>query len=80
MPMTRTDLQRIVDELPDDKIDIAAQLLEAYDRGDRALVSMLLAPEVEAEPWELEALREAEQMNDGKTYTLEEVRRELGFP
>jgi hypothetical protein len=56
--MTRNQLHQLVDELTDDQIDVPAELLEAYLRDDRAMVSLLTAPSSPPEPDELAALAE----------------------
>ncbi len=55
--MSRSELHRIVDELPEEQIDAAAELLDAYRRGDRLLVQLLLAPEDDATPDEIGHLK-----------------------
>ena len=50
--MTRTELHQIFDELPEEEVDSAAEVLDAYRRGDRTLIQLLTAPVVLAEPAE----------------------------
>ena len=44
--------QASVDELPEEEVDSAAEVFDAYRRGDRALIQLLTAPVVLAEPAE----------------------------
>jgi len=59
--MTRSELHQLVDQLPEDEVDPAAELLDAYRRGDRVLIRLLTAPVVPAEPDELCRSRRAER-------------------
>ncbi len=75
----REALHRLVEELPDEDIELARRYLEALRRG---AVSDL-------EAWlddtpltydERQAVREArEDVEAGRTHTLDEVKRELGL-
>ncbi len=77
--MTRSDLHQLVDEIPDDQVDPAAELLDAYRRGDRVLIQLLTAPVVPAEPDELAALAEGAKDDPKDTVSLEELKAELGL-
>jgi len=77
--MTRSDLHQFVDKIPEEQVDPAAQLLDAYHRGDRFLIQLLTAPEDDPTPDELEALAELERDPDRRTFSAEEVRLELGL-
>ncbi len=55
------------------------EVLDAARAGDVALVSMLLAEEVDAEPDELAALEVADRENDGTRFTEAEVRTRLSL-
>jgi len=78
--MTRTELHRLVDELPEEAVDAAAELLAAYRHGDHALVRLLTAPVVPAEPDELAALAELtdEDLDLANAISDEELGRHLG--
>ena len=68
--------------LPVDRnVRVTDEVLVAARAGDVLLVSMLLAEEVDAEPDELAALEAAEKENarDGRLYTADEIREELGL-
>ncbi len=58
-------------------IVLTDDVIAAVRAGDLALVSSLLAEEVEPQPDEIEALDEAARMDDGTRLTADEVRREL---
>ncbi len=77
--MTRSDLHQLVDKIPEEQVDPAAQLLDAYRRGDHFLIQLLTAPEDDPTPDELEALAELERDPDRRTFSAEEVRLELGL-
>ena len=76
--VTRAALRDLIDHLPDKEIENVTQLILAYEAGDRARISILLAPEYEPEPDEIDALEEADRSDDGSRMSTEEVRRELG--
>jgi len=78
MAVTRAALRDLIDQLPDKEIENVTQLILAYGAGDRARISMLLAPESEPEPDEIGALEEADRLDDGSRMTMEEIRRERG--
>jgi hypothetical protein len=66
--------------LPVDRnVRVTEEVLDAARAGDVALVSMLLAEEVEAEPDELAALEAADRENDGTRFTEAEVRTRLNL-
>ncbi len=77
--MTRAALRELIDRLPEQELDTVAQLIVAYENNDRLTIQELLAPEVEPEPDEIEALREADELDDGSRTSLDEMRRELGL-
>ena len=79
MRVTRAALRELIDELPEHEIENVTELILAYEAGDRARISMLLAPEAEAESDEFKALGEADRFDDGSRASTEEVRRELGL-
>jgi hypothetical protein len=76
---TRRDLHQLVDQLSDDEIDSAAELLAAYRSGDRALISLLTAPEAPAEPEELAALDELTEDDVTNVSLEQDVRSRLGI-
>lgn len=66
--------------LPVDRnVRVTEEVLDAARAGDVALVSMLLAEEVDAEPDELAALETADRENDGTRFTEAEVRTRLNL-
>ena len=66
--------------LPVDRnVRVTDEVLAAARSGDVALVSMLLAEEVDAEPGEREALEAAARENDDMRFTEAEVRARLGL-
>lgn len=77
--MTRTELHQIVDELPEEEVDSAAEVLDAYRRGDRALIQLLTAPVVLTEPDELAALAELTDDDLANVISDEEMRSRLGI-
>lgn len=77
--MTRSDLHQLVDELPEEEVDSAAELLDAYRRGDRALIKLLTAPVVPTEPDELNALAELTGDDLDNVVSDEELRGRLGI-
>jgi len=77
--MTRSELHHLVDELPEEQVDQAAELLDAYRRGDRVLIQLLSAPVVPAESDELAALAEGAKDDPKDTVSLEELKAELGL-
>lgn len=77
-PDEREELRRWIDELPAEDLPQAKALL-ARMRLERSLAE---APEVEPEPGELEAIREAREEDAAhpeERRSLDEVRRELGL-
>lgn len=77
--MTRSELHQLVDQLPEDEVDPAAELLDAYRRGDRVLIRLLTAPVVPAEPDELAALAELSDDDRNDVTSAEELRSHLGM-
>ena len=79
--MTRDTLYRLVDELPDDAMDAAAEYLAAL-RDDPLLRALLAAPwddEPETDA-ERAAVAEAEEdFRAGRVVSLDDVKRELGL-
>jgi len=64
--------------LPVDRnVRVTEEVLDAARAGDVALVSMLLAEEVDAKPDEFAALEAADKENDGTRFTAAEVRARL---
>jgi hypothetical protein len=63
----------------DRNVRVTEEVLDAARAGDVALVSMLLAEEVDAEPDELAALETADRENDGTRFTEAEVRTRLNL-
>jgi hypothetical protein len=76
--MTRNELHQLVDDLTDDQVDPAAELLDAYSKGDRALIRLLTAPLVPAEPDELAALTELTDEDLVDTTSAEDLPSRLG--
>ncbi len=74
---TRTELHQLVDELPDEEVDPAAELLDAYRRGDRVLIQLLTAPVVPAEPDEIAALAELRDDDRNDVISADELRSHL---
>jgi hypothetical protein len=62
----------------DRNVELTEEVIRAAVAGDVALVVTLLAPEEELEPGELEALAEADALDDGSRVDLATVRRDLG--
>ena len=83
--MTRSDLHELVDEIPETEIDHIAMLVRAVRENNRPLITALTAPPVDDEEmtWIQAALREETPAEDDglkeRTYSTEEVRRELGL-
>ncbi len=77
--VTRTALHKLVDELREDQVDDAAELLDAYRRGDRLLIQLLTAPLVAAEPDEIEALAELTEADRNDVVPAEELKNRLGI-
>ncbi|MGH7728548.1 MAG: hypothetical protein ACREM2_07155 [Vulcanimicrobiaceae bacterium] len=77
--MTRSQLHQLVDELPESEVNPAAELLDAYRRGDRALIQLLTAPVVPIEPEELAALAELTDEDLVNVISDEELRGRLGI-
>jgi hypothetical protein len=84
--MTRSDLHELVDKIPETEIDHIAMLVRAVRERNRPLIAALTAVPVDGEEmaWIEAALGEepaaGEDANlDERTYSTEEVRRELGL-
>lgn len=77
--MTRSALHQLVDDLPEDQIDPAAELLDAYGRGDHVLIQILTAPVVNAERDEIAALEELTDTDRSDVISAEELRSQLGI-
>jgi len=79
--MTRSDLHQLVDEIPDEQVDPAAELLDAYRRGDRLMIQLLTAPEDDPTPDELAALAELtdEDLDLTNAISDEDLRGRLGI-
>ena len=79
MAMTRSDLHRLLDAVPDDTLDAARRALEPL--VDRFLLALADAP-IDDEPESEEertAVREArEDVADGRLRDWADVRREIG--
>ena len=71
--MTRSELHQLVDELADDQIDSVAELLEAYRKNDRPLVSLLTAPSSPPEADELAALAQLTTEELSSTRPIEKL-------
>jgi hypothetical protein len=85
--MTRSDLHELVDKIPETEIDHIAMLVRAVREGNRPLIAALTSPPVDGEEmaWIEAALGEEPAAGDDpnldeRTYSTEEVRRELGAP
>jgi hypothetical protein len=84
--MTRNELHELVDEIPETEIDHIAMLVRAVRENNRPLITALTAPTVDDEEMALiqAALHEETPKGDAdlqeRTYSTEEVRRELGAP
>ena len=76
--MTRSELHALVDRLSDAEVDTAAALLDAYHRGDRAMIQALTAPVEPAEAFERRALAEA-ATTPGTGISLEEYEAKNGL-
>ena len=76
--MTRNELHHIIDRLADEQVDLAAELLDAYGKGDRALIRLLAAPLVPPEPDELAALAELTDDDLNNTINADDLRNRLG--
>jgi hypothetical protein len=63
----------------DRRVELTDEMIRAAANGDVALLVTLLAPEVPAEPDELEALAELELEPDRRLLSADEARRELGL-
>lgn len=72
--ISRGELHQLVDDLPEEKVDPAAD-----GRDDRVPIQLLTAPVVPAEPDELAALAEGANDDPKDTVTLEELKIELGL-
>ena len=72
--ISRGELHQLVDDLPEEKVDPAAE-----GRDDRVPIQLLTAPVVPAEPDELAALAEGANDDPKDTVTLEELKIELGL-
>ena len=77
--MTRDALHALVNEIPDDQVSDVAELVEAYRRGDRLAVQLLLAPTDHAEPNELEAIAGVGDDDFAAAAPIETVKTRLGL-
>ena len=77
--ITRSALHQLVEDLSEDQVDPAAELLDAYRRGDRVLIQLLTAPVVPAEPDEIAALAELTDEDRNDVISAKELRRQLGI-
>jgi hypothetical protein len=81
--MTRTDLHRLVDELPESAVSLAVRLLEAVrEETDPLLRTLREAPEDDEPltPEDETAINEGwDDVRAGRTSSLEQVKRELGL-
>jgi hypothetical protein len=84
--MTRSDLHELVDKIPETEIGHIAMLVRAVRENNRPLIAALTAAPVDDEEmaWIEAALREeppagVDTNPDERTYSTEEVRRELGL-
>ena len=79
--MTRDALYQLVDELPDDAMDAAAEYLAAL-RDDPLLRRLLSAPwddEPETEAERIAAQGAEDDFRAGRVVSLDDVKRELGI-
>lgn len=80
---TKQELHRIVDELPGSVLPEAKRRLESLRAADDPVLQAILRAPVDDEPEteeERAATREArDALARGETFTLDEVRRELGL-
>jgi len=79
MAMTRSDLHRLVDAVPDDTLDAAGRVLEPL--ADPFLLALADAPvddEPESEEERLAVLEAREDVAAGRVRDWNEARRELG--
>ena len=60
-------------------VRVTEEILDAARAGNVALVSMLLAEDVDAEPDEIAALETADRENDGTRFTETELRTRLSL-
>jgi hypothetical protein len=77
--MTRDALHALIREIPDDRVNNVAELLEAYRRGDRLAVQLLFAPADHAEPGELDAIAALTDDDLATAAPIETVKRRLGL-
>lgn len=82
--MSREDLHRLVDELPDSELNAAQRFLEFLrDRDVEPVRKAIAKAPVDDEPEtaeEVEGVEEAEDdIRAGRTMTTDELRRELGL-
>jgi hypothetical protein len=77
--MTRDALRALVDAIPDDQISDVAELVEAYRRGDRLAVQLLLAPADHAAPDELAAIAGLSDVDFASAAPIEIVKARLGL-
>ncbi|WP_067936523.1 hypothetical protein [Alicyclobacillus kakegawensis] len=80
--MSREDLHRLVNEIPDSELNAAQRFLEFLRDVDPVRKALAAAP-VDDEPEtaeEIEGVEEAEaDIRAGRTMTTDELRRELGL-
>lgn len=80
--MSRDDLHRLVDQIPDSELSAAQRYLEYLRDVDPVRKALKAAPvddEMETEE-EAEAVKEAEaDIRAGRTLTTDELKRELGL-
>ncbi len=77
--ITRSELHQLVDNLAEEQVDPAAELLDAYRRGDRVLIQLLTAPVVPAKPDEIAALAELTDEDRNDVISAEELRSHIGI-
>jgi hypothetical protein len=85
--MTRSDLHELVDNIPETEIDHIATLVRAVRENNRPLIAALTALPVDDDEmaWIAATLHEEQPAGgdggnlDERTYSTEEVRRELGL-
>jgi hypothetical protein len=77
--MTRNELHALVDSLSDAEAANVALLLDAYRRGDRAMIHALIAPTVPATALERRVLAEAAS-TQGSGVSLEAYEEKYGLP
>jgi len=85
--MTRSDLHELGDKIPETEIDHIAMLLRAVRESNWPVIAALTAPPADGDEmaWIEAALHEEPSARDDanldvRTFSTEEVRRELGLP